>query len=174
MPSSQVFTEFVTEHQAALRMYLRGSGLRADWVDDVAQECFLIAYKRFKDFDPQRASGATWLRGIAKHLLLNESRKQARRSRLVHNGVSALLMRQAVVEERSDAQLDAMRLCLSRLTDDQDELIRLYYAEDLSTQGIAAQLGVQGSRIRKRLSRLRMQLRDCVQQRLQDPRGVDG
>jgi hypothetical protein len=35
----------IREHQAGLRAFVRALGVEADWVDDVAQEVFLIAYQ---------------------------------------------------------------------------------------------------------------------------------
>ena len=165
MRKDKAFNEFVLAHQAALRIYVRGCAVKSDWVDDVAQECFLVAYRRFQDFDPERASGASWLRGIARNIILNETRKNARRSRLLHNGVGKVLLQEEQHEQHEDQRLDAIRLCMDHLNEQQQELIRLHYAEEHDAQRIAEQLGMKGASIRKRLSRLRSQIKDCVERR---------
>ncbi len=169
MVDKQSFTEFVLAHQAALRIYVRGSAVKPDFVDDVAQECFLVAYKRFKEFDPARASGATWLRGIARNIILNEARKHARRSRLLHEGLGKILVKQEIHEQNDDQRLEAIRLCLAHLDEQQQQLIKLHYAEEQDAQIIGEQLGMKAASIRKRLSRLRLRLRDCIERRMQGP-----
>lgn len=76
----ETFEAVVREHHAGLRAYIRSLGALEVWVDDLAQEAFLVAYRRQADF---RAEGdyAKWLRGIAGNLVMNERRKEARRSR---------------------------------------------------------------------------------------------
>ena len=69
----------VQEHQAGVRAFIRALGVDEAWVDDVAQETFLIAYRKLDHWDRTREAGP-WLRGIARRLALNERRKAARRS----------------------------------------------------------------------------------------------
>jgi RNA polymerase sigma-70 factor (ECF subfamily) len=84
------FEELVREHQAGLRAYIRALGAQDAWVDDLAQEVFLVAYRRLAHFEDQADFGR-WLRGIARNLVLNERRKNARRSRLLQESLVAAL-----------------------------------------------------------------------------------
>ena len=65
-----------------------------DWVDDIAQEAFLIAYREWDSFDQSRDFGK-WLRGIAGNLIRNEIRKDARRQRILHTGLTEILLRRS-------------------------------------------------------------------------------
>src|SRR5213595_2691026 len=64
------------ESYAALEAYIvwRCGGLR-DLADDALQETWLAAVRRVRDFDPERATFAAWLRGIAANVLRNLLRK---------------------------------------------------------------------------------------------------
>jgi sigma-70-like protein len=61
------FSALVREHQAGLRAFLRALGVEADWVDDLAQEVFLVAYRKQAEFESGKEFGR-WLRGIARRL----------------------------------------------------------------------------------------------------------
>src|SRR4051812_49932587 len=85
------FATLVAEHQAVLRTFVRMLGVHPMWVDDVAQEVFLVAFRRFADFDPERGEFLAWLRGIARRVVANERRKEGRRSRLMQRELADLL-----------------------------------------------------------------------------------
>src|SRR5206468_7460187 len=63
----------------ALDAYVRWrcGGLR-DLADEALQETWLTAVRRVRDFDPQRATFAAWLRGIAANVLRNLLRRRAK------------------------------------------------------------------------------------------------
>src|SRR5262249_8746390 len=108
----------VQEHQAGVRAFIRALGVDRAWVDDVAQETFLIAYRKLDEWDRTREAGR-WLRGIARLLALNERRKAARRSRLLDGGLAELLIDHAerdpeAITTASDL-LAALNSCLQEL-----------------------------------------------------------
>src|SRR5947209_6432862 len=60
-------------------VWWRSAG-RADLAEEVTQETWLVAVRRLRQFDPQRASFLSWLRGIAANLLRNELRRRRRQA----------------------------------------------------------------------------------------------
>ena len=81
-PATQDFEARVREHQAGVRAFIRALGVDEAWVDDLAQEAFIVAYRRLNQFEPGTDFGK-WLRSIARYLVANERRKEARHSRLL-------------------------------------------------------------------------------------------
>ena len=71
------FDLLVFEHHVQVRAFGRSLGVEPEWVDDIAQEAFLTAYRDWKTFDP-RGFGK-WLRGIAANSVRDELGKNARR-----------------------------------------------------------------------------------------------
>ena len=51
------FTELVRELQAGLRAFTRALGVEADWVDDLAQEVFVIAHQKHAQFESEKDFG---------------------------------------------------------------------------------------------------------------------
>jgi len=160
------FAQLVAEHQATLRSFVRMLGVQPQWVDDVAQEVFLTAYRRFADFDEDRGDFHSWLRGIARKQVANERRRELRRSRLVQHELLDLLA-EAVDEDQGDASQrhavhDALKGCLEALPLHSRELLRMRYEEDLDAEAMGAAIGREGNAVRQSLFRVRELLRRCV------------
>ncbi len=167
------FIEHVREYHAGLRGFVRSLGVDPLWVDDVAQEAFIVAYNRFDEFDQSRDFGA-WLRGIARNLVINERRKDARRKRILSDNLTDVLLASSSAtdeapEEMGDyaqARLTALRECVQALPERSLRLLRSRYEEEHSAQDIAEEFEMKPPAVRKSLERLRSALRECMEQRL--------
>lgn len=169
-----MFVEQVREHHASLRGFVRSLGVDPLWVDDIAQEAFIIAYNRIDDFDRERDFGA-WLRGIARNLVINERRKTARRKRILSDNLTDVLINSSSapeneIEERGDddvAKVKALRECIKELPEKSLTLIHAKYDADSSALDIAQSLGMNPPAVRKALERLRESLKKCMEKRLE-------
>jgi RNA polymerase sigma-70 factor, ECF subfamily len=169
----EMFVEQVREHHASLRGFVRSLGVDPLWVDDIAQEAFIIAYNRLEEFDKERDFGA-WLRGIARNLVINERRKSARRKRILSDNLTDVLISsssapEAEAEELGDhelAKVKALRECIKDLPEKSLTLIRAKYDADSSALDIAQSLGMNPPAVRKALERLRETLKKCMEKRI--------
>lgn len=163
------FDDLVREHQGGLRAFIRGLGAQDAWVDDLAQEVFLVAYRRQSAF-VAGADAGRWLRGIARHLVLNERRKEARRSRLLRDSLADVLLDETEKDEiaRLDAPrvLRAMQECVSTLPSHSQELLRRRYAEDQNATVLGRALGLGAAAVRQALVRSRAAVKACVEGKL--------
>ena len=163
--SHALFTPLVAEHQGWLRAYVRSLGVVQASVDDVAQEVFLVAFRRFAEYDAQRPFAA-WLKGIAKLVAANERRRQQRR-RLVDPSLAEAL---AAVDEEDDEDLaQATRhlgACMELLPQRSRELLRLRYEQDRDAASLGALLGRDANAVRQALFRIREVIRRCLEQRI--------
>ena len=125
-----------------------------DWVDDVAQEAFLTAYREWKSFDNSRDFGK-WLRGIAANIVRNELRKDARRQRILHTELAELLLdRQR--DDRSETEpisIDTVRDCLEKLTARNRELVRARYRDGDTAERLAERFELSAANVRQLLAR---------------------
>lgn len=171
----EMFVEQVREHHAGLRGFVRSLGVAPMWVDDVAQEAFIVAYNRLDEFDRDRDFGA-WLRGIARNLVINERRKDARRKRILSDNLTdVLLLTSSVPEEeerelgdRGLAKMKALRECIAKLPERSLGMLRARYEEDHTAQDIAETYEMKAPAVRKALERVRAALRKCMKERLQE------
>ncbi len=162
------FENVVREHQAGLRAFIRALGTDEAWVDDLAQEVFLIAYRKQEAFRAEADMGK-WLRGIARRIVKGEQRKSAGRSRLLHQGLTDILSNLGHDEESNDnhasSLLPVMQACVKELPESARKLLAERYLEGRRAAELAEHLQMSSVAIRKKLQRIRQWVRDCVQQK---------
>jgi RNA polymerase sigma-70 factor (ECF subfamily) len=170
----ELFIEQVREHHAGLRGFVRSLGVDPLWVDDVAQEAFIVAYNRLGEFDHSRDFGA-WLRGIARNLVINERRKDARRKRIISDNLTEVLIASSsATDEEEDemgdlalVRLNALKECVKGLPEKSLRLLKSRYEDDNSAQDIAEEFSMNPPAVRKALERMRTALRDCMEEKMQ-------
>jgi RNA polymerase sigma-70 factor (ECF subfamily) len=163
------FAELVREHQASLRAFIRSLGVEADWVDDLAQEAFIIAFQKRAVFEPGKDFGR-WLRGIARHLVANERRKKARHARLLDGALTEALIENAPEDEADTVDAGslarALEECVGRLPERSRGLLRRRYEENENASALSAHFGMTAEAIRQALLRLRVTVKQCVERTL--------
>ena len=164
-----LFAGLVQEHQASLRVFVRSLGVEPDWVDDLAQDAFVTAYREMGSYDPERDFGK-WLRGIARNLVRNELRKQGRHRRILHEGLSQHLLEFGEKEEpRFDVgHVSALRDCVEQLPNKSRELVHSRYFEGWNASILADKFEMKAATIRQALLRIRRQLYQCINQRVKE------
>ena len=157
------FTELVKIHQSSLRAFIRSIGVSRDKVDDYAQEAFLIAYKKFDDYNEEKASFGIWLKGIIRYLILNDKRKAARRFRLQDKFIGDLLISDPItMHEQGQYEVDTLKVCINKLEGPARELIKLRYEKNLNSKELAEKLDRKPVAIRQQLMRIRSVLKSCI------------
>jgi len=164
--NTRKFFEMVLEHQASLRSYIRALGVAAHHVDDMSQEVFLVAHNRRESFIEGKDLGR-WLRGIARHLVANETRKNARQKRILSTKLRDFFL-QRVSQQRPDEAvehgelIETLRGCLGMLTDKSRQLLEDRYTEGLSAIHISQRMNTSPDTVRQSLYRIRNNLRKCL------------
>ena len=160
------FEAIVLEHHVRVRAFVRSLGVEPDWVDDIAQEAFMTAYRDWDSFDQSRDFGK-WVRSIAANIVRNEIRKHARRQRILHSDLASLLLNRQDTQERNEPlTIEAVRACLKELSPTSLSVIQGRYRDGLSAPQLADKLNRSAANIRQMLLRIRRQIRQCVELRL--------
>lgn len=169
----RAFEALVIEHHVRVRAFVRSLGVDPDWVDDLAQEAFLSAYRDWNFFDESRDFGR-WIRAIALNLVRNEIRKDARRRRLLHTRLTELLLsRLPEPAERSEPlAIDAVRACLDELAPTSRRVVLGRYRDGVAASQLAEQLETSAANIRQMLVRIRRQIKRCVETRARVREGM--
>jgi RNA polymerase sigma-70 factor (ECF subfamily) len=165
------FDALVREYQAGLRAFIRALGADEAWVDDLAQEVFVVAYRKQDQFRGGEDFGK-WLRGIARRLIRGGRTKTARRCRLMHEGITDILLNLGIDKPEPDAGreavLAAMRRCVNKLPEDRRELLTRRYQSGQRAGELALELHSTAEAIRKQLQRIRMNVRKCMESTLRE------
>jgi len=165
------FLQQVRREQARLRAFIRSLGVRAEAVDDLAQDALLVAHERLADFRRADDFGA-WVRGIARRLVANALRKENRRQQILSDHLTELLAATApenlhpLAETAQEDRLAALRTCLEKLPAHGQRLLHLRYFEEASPGLIASRMERSATDVRQQLFRFRRALLDCMERQL--------
>ncbi|MEO0415162.1 MAG: sigma-70 family RNA polymerase sigma factor, partial [Verrucomicrobiota bacterium] len=118
-----------------------------------------------------------WLRGIARNLVINERRKDARRKRILSDNLTEVLLFTSSIQEseeeekgdRAVAKVNALRDCVKNLPEKSLKLVHAKYENNASAQDIAESLDMKPPAVRKALERVRTALRKCMEQKIETP-----
>lgn len=157
----------VREHHSSLRYFIRSLGVNHAWVDDLAQEAFLVAYRKWDELD-DAANAGPWLRRIARNLVMNELSKTGRRQRLLDANLTSILIQSAPTSYEpgrlQDCEIEhgALHACLDKLTERARDVVDARYFHDQNATEIGDRLDMSAGSVRKVLFLARRALADCL------------
>jgi|SRR5579859_3157665 len=167
MGSHEDFLKLFLRHQDGVRAFL-GSVVRdRAAAEDLFQEVSLALWESFASYDASRPFGA-WARGVALKKVL-QGREKSRRVPLAFSPQTIEALLDAY--DRSDEgapDTDGLRDCISKLPPRSQSLLTLRYQRSLKLGEIAKQVGSSLDAVHKLLSRIRENLQECLQRRLQE------
>jgi RNA polymerase sigma-70 factor (ECF subfamily) len=144
-----------------LKSYFLRLGSQPRQAEDLVQEAMLRVWERASLFDPGRAQASTWIFTVARNLRLDSLRGE----RHPEPESEALLAALPDQTDGADMLLDSsrredrVRAALASLPQEQIEILKLSFFEDVAHAEIAQRLGLPlgtvKSRIRRALARLR-------------------
>ncbi len=147
-----------------VKAYLMRLGLDRGVAEDLVQEVMLTVWRKAAQYDPERASPATWIFTIARNLRIDNARRARRETPALDPvdeadpspDAGAILM----AEDRSRR----IRAAMATLPPEQAEVIRLSFFDDRPhpeiEQALGIPLGTVKSRLRLGMTRLRGLLKD--------------
>lgn len=163
----EAFGEIVQELQAPLRGFIAMLGVKQEDIPDIAQETFVLAYKSLDKYETDRAF-SPWLRGIARNLVRRWRTEQEKSESSNIEEIIELLAsdedekQSQFVEEQF--QLGLLKKCIDKLPARSAELVSLRYEGGKDSFEIAEILKKSAAAVRVTLARLRLKLRECVDQ----------
>lgn len=160
--------ELITRHQRGVWRYLRMLGCDAATADDLTQETFLRVLRREDFVQHSESATASYLRRTAYNLLVSRHRKMGRMQTVAEPAVlDEMWNRWAGKDLTGDLAVDALRSCLNGLTDRAQLALRMRFADNASRVEIGEALGITDHGARNLMQRAKQQLKQCVQEKLQ-------
>jgi RNA polymerase sigma-70 factor (ECF subfamily) len=167
---AQRYSELYEQHVDFVWRSARYLGEPPASLDDAVQDVFLVAYRRFQDFEA-RSSPRTWLFAITLRVVSDHRRSRRRKTRLVD---SVKRMFTATVPTPFDHTAHAERgraltTALDSLSEDQRAVFVMSDLEELSAPEIASVLNVNLNTV---YSRLRSARREVTAKLARDPEDI--
>lgn len=139
-----------------------------DTAQDVVAETMLVLWRRLDDIP--EVEPLPWCYAVARGCLQNSARSARRQRRLIDR----LAQQPARPEATGSTAVDeALHVALARLTESDQELIRLWAWEELQPREIATVLGISANAASIRLHRAKQKLVGLLDPGRKDP-GPDG
>ncbi|MGA7096699.1 MAG: RNA polymerase sigma factor [Acidimicrobiia bacterium] len=137
--------------------------LGVDDGEDAAAEVFAVAWRRIDDM-PTDSAVRPWLYGVAFRVVGNQYRGRRRRARLTRRLESDLVGPGGRVGSGGDTHSELVLVALGKLSDVDQELLRLHSWDGLTRTEIAQVLGINENAVDQRLHRARTRLRARFEQ----------
>ena len=179
MPSADdqdLMREFVrelTEHQQALRAFVGYLMPGSNGALDVTQEVNLILWKKREQFEPGTNFRA-WAFTTARYVVLGYRRRLKKEGLLFFDQdlVEVLAEEWQSQPDGHQRKLAALHTCVEKLSDTDQELLRVRYSSHGGIEQMASRSGRDGASLRTRLFRIRAALKQCVENELEVEGGL--
>ena len=163
MTFEEVYDEYYEVVYKAVYMRL----LNRENTEDVVQETFIKAMNAWESFDNDKAQVQTWLCTIAKNTMLNYIRDNKKHDSISYDDMNE----QGFERGEEDPELNALTddyakeayAILSKLKEEDRELLVMRYIEELSYKEIASRIGSNDKAVAKKVERLLKKCRELNQ-----------
>jgi len=154
------FGELVRRHQSAVRATLRKLSGNAALADDLAQETFLLAYRKLDQFR-REARFSTWLYRIAYNVFLADARKTRElplSEEAEFDDLAPACVRGGSVSRRATLSVDLERAMSSLSPAERAAIVQCYH-NDLSHEEAAVVLGCPVGTVKTHILRAKQKLK---------------
>lgn len=139
--------------------------------DDILQDVAVITVDKFEEYDRNKSFTA-WAIGIAKNMVLRHySKKSSKRSILDQEAIEKVAhVYEADLKSIHDMKSSmeaALNKCLTLLKGRRKQIFEMHYLYEFTPARIAQHLSITRNNVYRLLHRLRLSLKDCVNQRVQ-------
>jgi RNA polymerase sigma-70 factor, ECF subfamily len=159
------FEALVTQHHKLVLGFTLALVRDVHTAEDITQDAFVTAFLKFDKFDRALDFGK-WVRGIARMKYLEHGRR--RQNVLLEDNLIDLLASQYASWEQQEKQQKQsiyinLKTCITKLDEMSEKIIRKFYFEKQKCAEIAQQCNLNESTVRKRLERIRKNLKTCME-----------
>lgn len=159
----QAFAVLFAHFAPRVKSYMLKLGTNDSLADELAQETLLTVWRKAGQFDRAKASPSTWIFTIARNLRIDAFRKISR-PELDPNDPALVPDHEEPQDDRVVRlqQAEKVRDAMGLLNEEQSEVVRLSFFEDMSHSAIAEHLGLPLGTVKSRLRLAFSKIRDAV------------
>ena len=158
----EVFAELYGEFMLKVFRYIHYKVSNQQLTEDLTSTIFEKALVNFDKYSSDKAAFSTWIFSIARNTLIDYYRTNKMKMQISLDEAIEAPSREPSPQDEVEkkAEHECLRGCLSRLPEDDQELIRLKFAGEFNNRQIARMLGLSESNVGVRLFRAVKKLRE--------------
>lgn len=162
--TSQLFEQYYQKYYLQSLRYVHKRIQNLHDAEDLVGDSFLYCYEHYTEYDPNKASFATWLYLVVNSRIKNYYRD--RKETVELDSVSELLRTLSADSVEQAIELSRLRellyQALNNLTETQRQIVIMKYFHNYSSKKIAERTGVSEGNVRVILSRALFRLRSIL------------
>lgn len=164
----EAFGQIVAAHEPAVRAFIAVRLDDAFEAHDLAQEVFLLLWRKLGEVDAEQPL-RPWLLGVAANLV-RQYRRKGRATPVGGNDAVLELLNERVDGDQGlvGPAFTALECCLAKLGEGARQLIEWRYAEGLEIREIRERAGGGHSAVTMKLHRLRVLLLECIRAEMKE------
>jgi RNA polymerase sigma-70 factor (ECF subfamily) len=157
----------LTAHQGMVYAYILALHPNRSAAQDILQETNMAMWRKRDQFEPGTNFKA-WAFRFAKFQTLDHLKRVKNRRWLVFGESLLEMMSEEACEMPDDFEerRGALKKCLSKLSESEQELIRAHYQSGLPLAELGDRLGRSQAAVKQLLFRLRRSLKTCIERQL--------
>jgi RNA polymerase sigma-70 factor (ECF subfamily) len=158
----EVFADLYDEFMPKVYRYIHYKINNQHLTEDLTSTVFEKALVNFDKYSSDKAAFSTWIFSIARNTLIDYFRTNKMRRQVSLDEAIETPSREPSPQDEVEkkAEHECLRGCLSKLPEDDQELIRLKFAGEFNNRQIAKMLGLSESNVGVRLFRAVKKLRE--------------
>jgi RNA polymerase sigma factor (sigma-70 family) len=159
---AEVFAGLYDEFMPKVFRYIRYRVNDERTTEDLTAAVFEKALVSFARYSSDKAAFSTWIFSIARNTLIDFYRTDKTRQHESLDEAAEMPSREASPQEEAEgkAEQECLRGCVAKLSETDQEIIRLKFAAEFNNRQIAKMLGISESNVGVRLFRAIKKLRE--------------
>ncbi len=160
--SRETFARLYDEFMPKVFRYIHYKVNNEHLTEDLTSSVFEKALVNFKKYSSDKASFSTWIFAIARNAVIDHYRASARRRDVPLEEAIEVPARDVSPQEGAErrAEREFLYVSLAKLSQEEQEIIRLKFGAEMNNRQIARMLGLSESNVGTKLFRAVRKLRD--------------
>lgn len=168
----ELFVQRFAQFEPDLRRFIRSLLPTSTDADEVLQTTAMVIWKKFDQYDPD-THFMKWACVIARFEALAYRRKMARDRLVFREDILDLMADEGIEEiDTRKAEHEALETCLAAMPEKQRSFLTLAYTPGVKVKELAEEAGSSSAAFYMRLKRLRHQVMECVESKMQAAEGA--
>ena len=168
MMNKNEFIELLTQNYCRINSFIFCMVPNEADSEDIMQETTALMWEKFNQYEPG-TNFLAWALTIAKYKIMSYQRDKKRNRIQFDDQVTEMIetaSKAKLTNDNSIEKIDALKKCLQKLPQKERQVVQLKYSNGQSNKTLADSQGVSVPTIYRHLSRIYLNLHNCINRNL--------